>query len=160
MAAMNCPVIFVTALHCEAKPLIAHYRMKRVHTISAFKVFQNEGYWLIVSGVGKVAAASAVGFLAGRLHDLAKKSLWLNIGIARHVGLNVGECQWLNKVIDQATGKTLYPMPCSALKLSSSACVTVDAVNYDEDSNHFYDMEASGYFFRPANMRRWNMFMP
>ena len=55
----------LTALPCEAKPLIHHYRLngRQVH---GFRIYENSDMRLIVSGIGKVAAAAACACLQCR----------------------------------------------------------------------------------------------
>jgi len=54
MMSSNTYKIFIyTALPCEAKPLIEHYKLKKDLTVHAFAVYLNNDICLVVSGLGK-----------------------------------------------------------------------------------------------------------
>ena len=147
MSKQKYPLIFVVALPCEAKPLTAFYQLKRIQAITVLKVFENNGVWLVVSGVGKVASAAAVGFMAGYLSDIAKKAIWLNIGIARHPLMKIGDCVGVNKAVDAATGQSTYPVFCVPSPMLAATCLTVDASSNDMKTDALFEREASGFFF-------------
>lgn len=51
-------IVFLTALSCEARPLIEHFKLK-AQTHSPFSIYQGKNRSLIVSGIGKINAAMA-----------------------------------------------------------------------------------------------------
>ncbi|MEM8996524.1 MAG: hypothetical protein AAGF23_17180, partial [Acidobacteriota bacterium] len=67
------------------------------------RVASGQGVRVAVVGVGKVAMASGVGFLAGRFPGPA---VWLNVGIAGHGAKAVGEIVMAHAVDDRATGRS------------------------------------------------------
>ena len=94
----------VIALSCEARPLVERFRLEARETAGDYRVFtgrrsDGEDISLIVSGVGKAAAAGAVGYLMGKLGtgnttsgrgDLVTPA-WLSVGMAGHGEREVGE---------------------------------------------------------------------
>ena len=50
---------FVVALAAEARPLIARYRLERLSSAAAFPLYRRGAAALVVSGIGKTAAAAA-----------------------------------------------------------------------------------------------------
>ncbi len=135
----------ITALACEAKPLINNYGFKRCIDESAYSIFRNESMTLTVSGVGKLAAAAAVAYTQGRFGD-HEKAIWLNIGVAGHRHFNIGDCRIAHKVTDQETKRhwypsLLYPAPCD-----TSEIVSVNQPETTYAQNCLYDMEAAGFF--------------
>ena len=62
---------------------------------------------LIVAGKGKCAAAAACAYLQGL--EPKSKHIWLNLGIAGHGSLRVGEPILAHKVTDAATNVAWYP---------------------------------------------------
>ena len=76
---------FVVALRAEARPLIDRYRLEPADD-GAFRCFHGSGRSLVISGVGKVAAAAATACLHEKPLDV-----WVNVGIAGHRDRAPGE---------------------------------------------------------------------
>ena len=142
---------FVVALEAEAKPLIDRYRLKRDPAARAFSVYRGESTSLVVSGVGKVAAAAATVYL-NACDDSLGPAVWLNVGIAGHATRPVGEAVAVHKIRDVASGRAWYPPrvfeapssdqhPCTSDQLT-----TVDRPERDYADPGAYDMEASGFY--------------
>ena len=56
-------LIWVSALHCEAKPVIDFYRLKKSHEDNAFDLYRGDGMACIISGTGKIASSAACALL-------------------------------------------------------------------------------------------------
>ncbi len=56
---------FVVALPSEAKPIIHRLGLRREDQTRGMKRYRRDNFQLVVSGVGKVASAMAVGYIAG-----------------------------------------------------------------------------------------------
>ncbi|MEE2778164.1 MAG: hypothetical protein VYE73_15535, partial [Acidobacteriota bacterium] len=54
------------AMSCEARPLLDAFGLRRDPAATAYPVFASVGIALVVTGVGTVASAGGVGYLAGR----------------------------------------------------------------------------------------------
>jgi hypothetical protein len=76
---------FVVALASEARPIAGRYRMRAAAEGGPFRVFAapDGDAWLIVSGMGKAAAAAATAYLH-LLAGGAPGRVWLNVGIGGH----------------------------------------------------------------------------
>ena len=74
-------LIWVCALHCEAKPVIDFYRLKKSHDDNAFDLYRGENMACIISGMGKLASAAASAWIAARYEDSASIA-WINLGVA------------------------------------------------------------------------------
>lgn len=137
------PLHLITALDCEARPLVTKYQLKRCVDDNAFAVFRNDNMTLTVSGVGKLAAANAVGYTQGRYHS-GQSGNWLNIGIAGHPDLEIGECRLAHKILDPETNTSWYPalLP-DHINTSELVCVNRAETEYIRDS--MYDMESAGF---------------
>ena len=138
----------VTALFCEAKPLIHHYRLNGQQAENGFRVYENDTMRLIIAGMGKCAAAAACAYLQGLAPE--KKHIWLNLGIAGHDSLRVGEAILAQKVIDAATNTAWYPP-----LLFTPPCRTVTLISVDQPETGYVtdvacDMEASGFYATAA----------
>ena len=81
---------FVVALPAEGKPLIDRYGLRRRTLRSDYPIYEGNDITLIVSGIGKVAAAAATACLHASTND-HRPGVWLNVGIAGHSQRPVGE---------------------------------------------------------------------
>lgn len=121
----------------EAKPLIAHYGLKKVSGYH-LNVFRKDEITLVVTGMGVFEAASAIGLLG------QKNMLVCNVGVAGHRNLRVGEMIVAHKIQFHklvAFPKLLFDLPCETKDVES---VLWPQTNYETDS--VYDMEAFGVY--------------
>ncbi|MGD8640824.1 MAG: hypothetical protein PVF34_11555 [Gammaproteobacteria bacterium] len=135
----------VTALPEEARPLIHCFRLKRRHDIHPFPVYENADIQLIVSGIGKTAAATATGYLA-RQHAEQRYTAWLNIGIAGGKQFDTGQCLLAHQVTDSDQQRNYYPTLWfdNTLKTARVFTANVPETNYGDDA--LYDMEAAAFY--------------
>ena len=139
-------VIVAVALDCEARPLIDYYKLKRDHDVTAFKIYSccNSEIILVVTGVGKVNSAAAMGFI---FHYAGAGShfTFINVGIAGG-DRAMGDCYLIDKISDHATGNCFFLHMVSDL-----ACLpTINLISYDQpqqlySDQYLMDMEASGW---------------
>lgn len=137
-------LIWVCALHCEAKPVIDFYRLKKSHDQRAFDVYHGDDMACIVSGIGKLASAAASAWIAASFPGETSPA-WINLGVAGAAEHSIGDLFALNKVVDADSGQSYYPAPVAASSLAGSPCLTLGqpSDNYREDT--LFDMEASGF---------------
>ena len=134
----------VVALPAEAQPLCEHFGLTKVSTPGDVAMFESEQLRLIQTGVGTVAAASAVGYVAGRY--AAQQTLaWLNVGIAGHRSLPVGTACLGYKVTDAATNRSWYPPVTFESACANTTIRTVTEASNDYPHECAYDMEAAGF---------------
>ena len=131
----------VVALAAEARPLLAPHRLRGVSG-HPYRICADEQTHLIVSGVGKVAAAAATAYLRALIGDAP--AAWLNIGIAGHGSQAVGTALLAHKVVDIASGKLFYPTFTASPPCRTTLLHTVDRVQ-PPAGDAAYDMEASGF---------------
>lgn len=134
----------ITALPCEAKPLIQHYRLNGRQAENGFRIYENGQIRLIIAGIGKCAAAAASAYLQG--NEPKTRHAWLNLGIAGHGSLNVGEVLLAHKVIDAATGNHWYPAMPFKIPCATAELISVDQPETEYQGDCAYDMEASGFY--------------
>jgi nucleoside phosphorylase len=148
-------IFIVTALHCEAKPLIDHFDLKKDQVSQKFDLFQNDRIALIVSGIGKIRSAIATTYLLTN-RDSSEISAVLNIGVCGSAkDRKLGDLFNINKITDHAGGRQYFPEPVLQLGMQEASVETFDkpvesshAINFESD---LVDMEASG-FFQAASM--------
>lgn len=138
-------ICIATALLCEARPLIEHYRLKRCLAETAFQTYQGSQVMLLVSGVGKTAMAAAVAYGQG-LTRYETERVWLNLGIAGHRDLPVGTPRLVHQIRDQESGRQWFPPLVLRSPCRSETLVTVSQPQLDYPEPVLYDMEASAFF--------------
>lgn len=142
----NSPVYLVVAHALEAKPIIELLGLKSVNDGGAFRWYQTSGVSLVISGMGKINAAAAIAYLfAVAKSDSAYDPIWINVGIAGHKTLELGDATIIRKIIDPAIGRSYYPLPIPS-SLPSSDLVTVDVPEQGYSQNAAFDMEGSAFW--------------
>ncbi len=135
----------VSALQCEAKPLINHYKLKGVSTPSGFRVYENQQIRLIVAGLGKVACAAACGYLYARAGEQQDEA-WLNVGIAGHATAAIGTPVLAKKITEQSSGLSWYPPWVLEFDCQRENLLTLDQASEHYDEQCCFDMEASAFY--------------
>ena len=138
-------LVWVAALHCEAKPVIDYYRLKKSTSHHAFDVYLKGNMLCIISGIGKTAAASAIAWIAGIYHDKGSIA-WINIGTAGSATHPVGTALSINKISDNELNQHFYPVPLIDSDLEAAHCLTLNQASTDYHPRQIYDMEASAFF--------------
>lgn len=141
-------LFFITALSCEAEPLIEHFHLKKKEALGNFALFKNENTALAISGIGKHHAAATVGYLSGMFPGTHG---WFNVGIAGHQSFGIGEGYFIHKITDSASDMRYYPVFIKAPPAKTAALITVDKPEKNYHGEALYDMEGSAFF--PACMR-------
>ena len=140
--------IFV-ALHCEAKVFISQFNLVKNPKYHPFALYDNEEFVLVITGVGKIAMASAVAYSLAH-YQSTKNPVLVNIGVAGHKTATLGDLFFVHKIIDADTKKTFYPQFLVKNICRSKSLYTVSAPETDYQKGYLYDMEASG-FYETAN---------
>jgi len=139
-------LIWVCALHCEAKPVIDYYRLKKSHDERAFDLYRGDNMLCIISGIGKIASAAACAWIAARYQDEASIG-WINLGTAGSRQHPIGTAFALNQVIDADSGQRYYPVACSRPVFAGAACLTLSQAGDNYRDEYLFDMEASGFMY-------------
>jgi hypothetical protein len=134
-----------TALSCEAKPLVSHFKLKKDIHSHPFPLYYNDDTVLAVSGCGKVAMAAAVGYTLAWFKPQQHPVL-VNVGIAGHQTAAIGELFAAYKITDTETGRNFYPQMIAKLPCSTSVINTVCQPQTDYAAAELYEMEASGFY--------------
>lgn len=135
---------FVVALQAEARPLVERFGMTAAGE-TPFPVYQGENAWLIVSGLGKAAAAAATAYLhlaAGGAPGRA----WLNVGLGGHGQRTLGEGVVAHKISDGASGVSWYPQIVIDSPSPTVPVLTVERVEEEYAPPWVYESEAAGFF--------------
>lgn len=137
-------LIWVCALHCEAKPVIDYYRLKKSHDDSAYDLYRSQDMICIVSGTGKLASAAATAWIAAREQAVGSQA-WINLGTAGAAEHEIGSIFTLHQVIDADSGQRYYPVITEKIDLEGHAglCLSQPSTEYREE--YLFDMESSGF---------------
>jgi hypothetical protein len=138
-------LFIVCALPCEAAPFISHFQLKPYKTPSPFPIYTALSISLIISGVGKIQIAAAMGYLQGITNHL-KHSAWINIGIAGHPSLPLGTGILAHQVFDMANGRRYYPIFVTDRPVQTAPVWTVEKPEEHYEEQVVYDMEASAFW--------------
>ena len=141
-----------TALHAEARAIIAHFNLKRQHKERAFAYYANADIHLVESGTGKTNAATSVGWLSARIS--AENPVWLNIGMAGHANHDIGMLKLAHHIEDQAKGHHWNPPILTNTHPASDNLLTVDSPDSSYPDNAMVDMEASGFLTAACRFTR------
>lgn len=169
-------VYIFCALYPEAAPWISAFRLKKVPEQTKFQTFTDgKEVCLVVTGIGKVAAATAVGSIC-TANGVDKRDVLVNVGICAKLsegtepreqgkapGGKRGSIYLCNKLLDEATGKTFFPDVLIKHPFPEGSLLTGDRIYHNNDEKkgttaELYDMEAAGiyqagaYFFGPEQM--------
>lgn len=136
---------FFVALPCEAKPLIAHFKLKKELSISAFSIYRNAQISLTVTGIGKSAMAAGVAYSLA-LFPGSSLPVLLNIGIAGHSRHPLGSIFSADKIVDQDSGRSYYPQLVARPPCPTQTIITVAKPQLDYPSASLYEMEASAFY--------------
>jgi hypothetical protein len=143
--------ILVIALHAEARPLIDHLGLV-ADSESPLPIFYREDTLLVVSGIGKVKSAIAVGYLAAKVKK-EQPVLVLNLGLAGadpSTDARVGDLFLINKIVDDATNREYYPDMLVDTGIDEISLTTCDqAIDLETSTNPpkgLVDMEGSGFY--------------
>ncbi len=137
-------LIWVVALHCEAKPVIDYYRLEKSTQHRKFDLYHNDSICCVVSGIGQSAAAAATAWVA-TLHISQPVLAWINIGIAGAAQDEVGSLFWVDQILSQHAAPC-YPIALFESNIVSRGCFTLDDSSTDYKPDLLYDMEASAFF--------------
>ena len=139
----------VVAHGLEAKPLISQFELRQ-HGADTNVYVSDAGVRLLLTGMGR----KNVEYVLAKQRDDAGTALpaaWLNIGIAGHQRLGVGETLLANKISGAADQQSVYPTPLVS-GLQTGPVITVDEpeLAYPEDAA--YDMEAFAFWRAAASL--------
>ena len=135
----------VVSLVAESRPLIRHFGLREQRTARGFRVYHGDGMRLVVSGIGKTAAGAGAAYL-GALAGAGQHEAWLNVGIAGHAELELGEPVHALRITDVATGRNWYPPQILDLPGRGLRVLTVDRAETLYADDAVYDMEAAAFY--------------
>ncbi|URZ07980.1 nucleoside phosphorylase-I family protein [Clostridium felsineum] len=138
-------VYFLCSFYKEAEEIILYYNLKKEFSYSSFQIFCNEYIKLIISGIGKINAACAIGYI-GRETVKNSEDIIINIGICGGRSRNIGEGILVNKIIDVDTKREFYPDIILKHEFEEGTLQTFTTPVVDGNVKDICDMEGSAFF--------------
>lgn len=134
------------ALACEAEPFIKHFKLTKLKQSSLFRLFlsKDQQTSLTITGIGKLNAAAAVSYHHASIESQTS-DIWLNIGIAGHADIAIGEARLIHKITDEQDKTSWYPQILFKPICASAALITLATPSSDYQDS-LYDMEASAFY--------------
>jgi len=138
-------IVVVAALMSEARPLIDHFRLKKVCD-SPFTVFAStdSDVQIVICGMGSICAATAVGFMSMR--DGGHNKAWLNVGIAGHRHFEVGSCLRVLSFYFEGSNRKQYISQTVPWQGQLAELITIGETSSDYPDSELIDMEGAGFF--------------
>lgn len=99
---------------------------------------------LLISGVGEIAMASAVGWIGAQ--SCERKRVWLNIGTAGHATLALGTILRVHGVARSQQSRAHYPPLTAKWNGGTAALLSVASPTSDYPQGAMVDMEAAAFF--------------
>lgn len=97
-------------MHCEAKPVIDHYRLQKSKLHNLFDLYHNNETSCVVSGIGGNNMRSAINWAATHFAE-QKYRRWINLGIAGHKKLSTGTTLMAHKISSHTEAGIFTPQP-------------------------------------------------
>lgn len=146
MKSSNTYKIFIyTALPCEAKAFIEHYKLKKDLEVHAFAIYLNNDICLAVTGLGKSAMAAGVAYTQAR-YTSTEHPVLVNVGIAGHQHHPLGELFLIDKISDVDSQKSYYPALITTASCRRASLQTVSKPQIQYHESELCDMEASAFY--------------
>jgi adenosylhomocysteine nucleosidase len=136
-------LIWMCALHCEAKPVIDFYRLKKNADCSDFDLYQAQDLVCIVSGIGDLNMAAACAWAGARFAN--ENLCWINIGVAGHASLPLGSVSIANQVYRQGHKQAIYPVPLIQHTWNPVSIISLPGEQTVYHPSAAYDMEAYAF---------------
>ena len=116
------------ALYAEAKPLIRRLQLKRAKVLCGFDVYadQEAGTYLLLTGTGSIAAATAVGSCMA-YYGVGAGDVLINVGTCAAKS-GVSDIFLCNRIAEQVSGYTFYPEIWYRHEFAEAELITVPKV--------------------------------
>jgi len=137
-------LIWMCALHCEAKPVIDFYRLKKLSHPSEFDCYRHADILCVVSGIGAINMAAATAWSAA-LFAQNQSTAWINLGVAGHKDLAIGTTTIASKISQVDQPASIYPVPLTRHALTLMPVESQHMENRDYTDQVVFDLEAYAF---------------
>lgn len=143
-------LVILVALACEAKPIVDHLRLRKLqntvfpHYVDRDNASHEVATGLVVSGIGALNMAAAAAWIGAQFPD--GNLAWLNVGIAGHQSLQVGDCMRVVGCLDVVTQRIFHPPLVAKWSGQNTELLSCNAATDDYPKDQAVDMEAGAFF--------------
>ena len=134
----------VVALPAEAKPVNRHFGLVRDNRAEDYPLYRSEAVMLIVTGIGSEAAAEATRWLCN-YQPVSDQTRWINLGIAGHPALPIGEALLAHTVSNAEGGELIRIELPRCRPCDTAPLVTRSRPELEYSAEALFDMEAYGF---------------
>lgn len=145
-------IIIQVALQIEARQIIDEFKLKKNVAFNSFEIFESNEILLIISGIGKIKASSAIStaitYSLSKEIPLESVNL-LNFGFAGATeNFQISSLLHINKISDFETNKNYYPDLIFKSNLEKASLISFNSpVDHNSQlESTLVDMECSGFF--------------
>ena len=134
----------------EARPVVERFRLQGAASPDSgdgeapFRLYQRGETALVISGMGKAAAAAATAWGAARMEGSGPFA-FLNFGSAGHRQRPVGEVLLAHEVRDGGSRRRWFPPLVFDPPCGTAPVLTVDRIETSFGEDALFEMEASGF---------------
>lgn len=136
-------LIWLCALHCEAKPVIDYYHLHKSASHTGFDLYHSKDIACVVSGMGDLNMATALGWAASRFINSAP--CWINLGVAGHQSLEKGSLVIADRVSRQDNPHSIYPAPLLKHPFLTGHIISQSQEQTNYHPTALFDMEAYAF---------------
>lgn len=143
-------LIWMCALHCEAKPVIDCFHLKKSYRRTSldhyrFDHYKSDNMSCIVSGMGLIQMAAATAWAAAMHHD-QDNLCWINLGIAGARSLALGTTVITSEVTQSNCPSAIYSIPLVQHDFLLKPVISQIAQQPHYHDHALFDMEAYAFF--------------
>ena len=134
---------FIVATLSEGQPIIDLFNLSNKRFTNKLTIYYSEQISLTVTGIGKLNCVISV---VQTFYELKQErnNIWINVGLAGHKILQIGQVFGIRKIIDKSSQKVFFPFN-GKFDLPTQECITLDSIQ-NEYCSKLHDMECSGFF--------------
>jgi nucleoside phosphorylase len=146
---MDIDTIFIVALPAEAKPINRHFGLQRDNHYGELPLYSKDKMALIITGCGGQAASRAAIWMESNLNH-GERPAWINLGIAGHATMEIGQVVLAESIEDAATGTVWLPALPPSPPCATESVITLQQPDLSYSHDGVVDMEAAA-LLRPGS---------
>lgn len=138
-------LVWMCALHCEAKSVIDYYRLSKISGRHNFDIYQRGNTSCVVSGMGADNMAHAIHWTK-RFLPQQDSIYWINLGIAGHKTFALGTAVLINRASSANDHNPLLVSCDFSHDFVTAPLISLSQPQTDYDEIAVFDLEAHTFF--------------
>ena len=134
---------FIVATLSEGQPIIDLFNLSNKRITNKLIIYYSEQVSLTITGIGKLNCIVSV---VQTFYELKQErnNIWINVGLAGHKVLQIGQVFGVRKIIDKSSQKVFFPFN-GKFDIPTQECVTLESIQ-NKYCTKLQDMECIGFF--------------